>query len=121
MLYKSKLNLSVILLIVGLGLIPTGFFTNGYLRDQVSSDVSVVLTALEEEAISIIEDDYLGLGISTILPELNIEEILEFQNDVVLVRAVPDSLNFLKNATLETLPGLINASKVESKFLFFTL
>ncbi|MFX0137903.1 MAG: hypothetical protein ACFFDN_29950 [Candidatus Hodarchaeota archaeon] len=110
MLYKSKLNLSVILLVLGLGFIPTGFFINGYLEDQVSSEVSVFLSSVKEKVIDDIEANYLGLGISDLLPYIYDDKISEIEQEFVTLRGIPLTLIYLQNATLKALPGIINGS-----------
>jgi len=110
MLYKSKLNLSVILLVLGLGFIPTGFLINGYLEDQVSSEVSIVLSAIKESSVDDIEADYLGLGISYLLPAIYNEKITEIEEVFVTLVGIPATLLYLQNVTLEALPEIINGS-----------
>jgi len=110
MLNKSKLNLSVILLVLGLGFIPTGLFIDGYLTDEVSSNVSVVLGAIEEEAVSEIMESYLGLGIAEVIPAIFDYLIPEIQSEIVYPIGIPKTLLYIKNKTLEVLPKYINAS-----------
>ncbi len=110
MLNKSKLNLSVILLAVGLGLIPTGLFINGYLSDEVSSNVSTVLVAIEEEAVSDIEESYLGLAIPEVLPDLFDDLIPNIQTEIVYPIGIPKTLLYIKDKMLDVLPSFINGS-----------
>ncbi|MFX0022073.1 MAG: hypothetical protein ACFE9S_07080 [Candidatus Hermodarchaeota archaeon] len=111
MLYKSKINLTLILLIVGIGLIPTGFFIKEYLIDDVNAQVAPFLIALEEELNDDIEANYLGLGIYNVLPAIYDEHIEEIENNYARVFGIPSTLIYLKNATLELLPAYINASR----------
>ncbi|MFX1409238.1 MAG: hypothetical protein ACFFA6_02715, partial [Promethearchaeota archaeon] len=67
MLFKSKLYISLIILSLGIGLFPTGFLVNDYIRDQVNENIPSTLFDIQEEAISEIETQYLGLGITEIL------------------------------------------------------
>ncbi|MFX1419495.1 MAG: hypothetical protein ACFE9N_11300 [Promethearchaeota archaeon] len=110
MLYKSKINLSVILIIIGIGLVPTGLFLKGYITDQVNSGVSNFLLDMQGDLINEIEDDYLGLGISSVLPAIHNRKISEIENNYALVYGIPATLLYLQNVTLEGLPKLINAS-----------
>ncbi|UCC19820.1 MAG: hypothetical protein JSV62_00650 [Promethearchaeota archaeon] len=110
MLYKSKINLSVILIIIGIGLVPTGVFLKGYVTDQVSSEVSSFLENMEGDLIEEIEENYLGLGISSVLPAIYPRKFSELQNNYALVYGIPSTLLYLQNVTIEGLPKLINAS-----------
>lgn len=110
MLDKSKLNLSVILLVIGVGLIPTGLFIDGYLTDQVSSDVSTVLLEIKDEAVSEIEELYLGLGIPEVLPELYDKLVDYVEKDLVYPIGIPKALIYIKNKTIEKFPYFINGS-----------
>ena len=49
-----KLRLSFILLIVGIGLIPTAFLAKGYFQDQVPANASETLLVLKNEGISLL-------------------------------------------------------------------
>ena len=111
MLYKSKINLSVILIIIGIGLVPTGLFIKGYFSDQVSSEVSPFLVDMEGELINKIEDDYLGLGISYVLPGIYNTYINKIQNEYALIYGIPSTVLYLQNTTLEKLPKYINATR----------
>ncbi len=114
MLYKSKINLSLILLIIGLGLIPSGLFIKAYLRDTVNAQVSPFLITLEDEVNSDMEANYLGLGIYNVLPAIYDTHIIEIERDFALVYGIPSTLLYLKNVTLELLPEYINASRAAS-------
>ncbi len=114
MLNKSKINLSLILLLVGIGLIPTGLFIKAYLGDGVSSQFPHFLIALEEDVNDDIEANYLGLGIYSVLPAIHDEHITELEQGFVLVYGIPATLRYLKNVTIELLPDYINASRAAS-------
>jgi len=111
MLYKSKINLSLILLIVGLGLIPSGLFINNYFAYKVSEGVSPFLYAIQDEIADEIEEEYLGLGTYDILPFIHDNIIEQIEDDYVLVYGIPSTLIYLRNITLELLPEFINASR----------
>jgi len=111
MLNKSKLNLSVFLLVVGLGLIPSGLLIKGFMYDQVYSEVSPVLVAIEDKMIEEIEDNYLGLGIYKALPDIYDEKIYEIEYGYARIYGIPSTLQYVQNRTLEALPGFINASR----------
>lgn len=111
MLYKSKLYITLILLSIGLGLIPTGILVNGYIRDQVAAKVPDTLLKIQENVVPEIESQYIGLGIPEVLLGIRDQEVPEIADDIVKVEAIPDVLLTLKNRTLEKLPGLINGSE----------
>jgi hypothetical protein len=117
MLYKSKINLSLILLIVGIGLIPTGLFIRAYIGDGVSSQFTPFIIALEEEVNDDIEANYLGLGIYNVLPAIHEEHITELEEGFVLVDGIPLTLLYLRNVTIELLPVYLNASRAAFHFI----
>lgn len=100
MFNKSKINISVILIAIGIGLIPTGFITNGFIRDQVRENTPSTLLHIQEEAISEIEAQYLGLGITELLPEIKNQETRNIKDEIVEVLFTPSTLLFLKNLTM---------------------
>ncbi len=110
MQHKSKLNLSVMILVIGLGILPTGLFIKGYLTDQVSSKVAPFLSVVEEEALIDIEDDYLSLGVSETLEGLS-NGLLPITEEWALIKGIPTTLLYLQNTTLIELPKFINASR----------
>ena len=114
MLYKSKINLSIILLIIGIGLIPSGLFFKAYITDNVYSQVPPFLSDLEDQVNDEIELNYLGLGLARVLPAIYNNHITDIEEDAALVYGTPATLKYLKNATLEHLPGYINASRAAS-------
>lgn len=111
MLNKSKLNISIILLVIGLGFIPTGIFFNGYMKDQVTSEVSNVLTTIEDEVVTKLETEYLGLGITEVLPAIYEDQKEFLEDNYARVYGIPSTLQFIRNQTLEILPTYINSSR----------
>ncbi|MFW9826156.1 MAG: hypothetical protein ACFFEY_00875 [Candidatus Thorarchaeota archaeon] len=111
MKHKSKINLSLILLIIGIGMVPTGIFIKSYLNDQVSSEISPFLENLESQMVNTIEDDYLGLGIYNVLPAIHDDVITSLEEDYALIYGMASTLKYLKNTTIEYLPQFINTSQ----------
>ena len=78
---RSSLIISIILMISGGVLIPTGYFINITFRNQVYDGVPEALLGIQEEALPVLEDQIPGLATPGIL--LGIEEnallIFEFQ------------------------------------------
>ncbi len=115
----SKLRLSFILLIVGIGLIPTAFLAKGYFQDQVPANASETLLILKNEGISYIEEDYKGLGILEILPQI-MEDLIsgkypdltgDIEEDIAKIIPIPEFLRFVKNEVINNFPPIINGSK----------
>jgi len=106
---KSKLIIGIILIVVGGGLIPTGFFVNQMFVDQIAEGVPDALLAVEEEAIPTLEEQLPVLGTPDVL--LGIEEgaltSLEAQLPVL---ATPAVLSALKEEAVTALPLIINGS-----------
>jgi len=130
---KSKLITGIILIVVGGGLIPTGFFVNQIFVDQIAEGVPGALLSLEEEALPSLEE---------LLPPLATPELLSGVEDVALtsleeqltvlgtpdillgledgaltsleeqftVLATPGVLYSLKEGAIAGLPAIINAS-----------
>ena len=82
---KSKLIVGLVLLAVGAGLVPTGFFINQYLVDQVYEGVPEALLKIKDDATESLEEQIPGL-------------------------ATPDVLNDLKEEAIAQLPLIINGS-----------
>ncbi|MFW9970484.1 MAG: hypothetical protein ACFFDF_09810 [Candidatus Odinarchaeota archaeon] len=114
MLYKSKINLTLILLIFGIGIIPTGLFVRAYLYDNVNSQVAPFLYDMKSEVSADIQENYLGLGLYRILPAIYNKHFLEIRAGFALVNGIPPTLLYLQNVTLEHLPEYINASRAAS-------
>ena len=106
-----KLRLSFILLIIGIGLIPSAFLAKGYFRDQVPLNAPEVLLTLKNEGISYIEQEYKGLCISEVLPRMVEEELNDLETDIARVRHIPQFLRFIKNETINGFTPIINGSK----------
>ena len=111
MLNKTKLNLSVVLLMIGIGFIPTGIIANGYFRDQVFYEVSNLFKTIENSVSSELETEYIGLGIAQVLPSLVEQEITNLEEEVIKFREIRRSLLYVKNLMLENLPSIINNSR----------
>ncbi|MFX1323277.1 MAG: hypothetical protein ACFFAQ_16710, partial [Promethearchaeota archaeon] len=82
---KSKLIIGLVLLAVGAGLVPTGFFINQYFVDQVYEGVPEALLTIKDDATESLEAQLPGL-------------------------ATPDVLNGLKEEAITQLPLIINGS-----------
>ncbi len=82
---KSKIIISIILLAVGSGLIPTGFFVNQYIRDEVRDGVPDALLTVREDTLPTLEAQ---------LPVL----------------ATPEILRELRDLAIESFPAIINGS-----------
>ncbi|MFW9946450.1 MAG: hypothetical protein ACFFDX_06425 [Candidatus Odinarchaeota archaeon] len=106
-----KLRLSFILLIVGIGLIPTAFLAKGYFQDQVPANASGTLLKLKNEGISYIEEEYKGLCIPEILPQIMEDEILDLEENEARILPIPEFLRFIKNEVITNFPPIINGSK----------
>ena len=110
-----KLRLSFILLIVGIGLIPTAFLAKGYFQDQVPANASETLLTLKNEGFSYIEQEYKGLSIPEVLPQIKAEEIIDLEEAVTKVRHIPKFLRFIKNETIDGFSAVINGSKAATQ------
>jgi hypothetical protein len=110
MLYKSKLYISVLVLTICIGLIPIGFLVKEYVSDQVPTKIPDALLGIQEKVVPVVESDFLGLGIPETLKGIRTEAIPEIENDVVEVEAIPQTLLFIQNRTLQKLPLIINCS-----------
>ena len=106
---KSKLIIGIILIVVGGGLIPTGFFVNQMFVDQIAEGVPDALLGIEEEALPSLEEQLPPLGTPDVL--LGVEDgaltSLEAQLPVLTTPAV---LAGLKEETVAALLAIINAS-----------
>jgi hypothetical protein len=127
----KKLSASIILLVIGGLLIPSGLVTNEYLRSEVSKGVPDALLGIKNEVVPEIEETVKVLGIPTILlgiqdgalPEIEnmveseaILEILKIVkgevvsgiNDMVKLEAIPEILNGIKSGALPEIEKLLN-------------
>ncbi|MFX1304898.1 MAG: hypothetical protein ACFE9X_16205 [Promethearchaeota archaeon] len=110
MLNKTKFNISVIVLAIGIGLVPTGFFLNGYYRDQVRSYVPETLLNIQETVIPEIESQFLGLGICEDLPIIQDQQTEYIEDEVVKILSIPSTLLYLKNLSMPLFLQRINGS-----------
>jgi len=110
MLKKTKLNIAVILLATGIGLAPTGFFLNGYFRDQVRANVPETLLSIQSDIIPVIENDFFGLGIPEVLDAIREQETQDIEDKVVKVHSIPSVLLYLKNLSMPIFLERINTS-----------
>ena len=110
MLNKSKTNIAVVLIAIGIGLIPTGLIVSEYIRDQVGDNIPNVISHIHEDAVLEIEEQYLGLGIAEILPEIKKQETLDIKDEIVEVRFIPDTLLYLKNLSMPIFKERLNLS-----------
>ncbi|MBA7632921.1 hypothetical protein ES703_40477 [subsurface metagenome] len=110
MLNKTKFNIAVILLATGIGLAPTGFFLNGYFRDQVRANVPETLLSIRDDVIPVIESNFSGLGIPEVLEAIREQETQDIEDDIVKVRSIPSILLYLKNLSMPIFLERINTS-----------
>ncbi len=110
MLNKTKFNISVIVLAIGIGLVPTGFFLNGYFRDQVRSHIPETLLNIQEAIIPEIESQFLGLGISEVLLGIQEQQTEYLEDEVVKILTIPSTLLYLKNLSMPLFLERVNGS-----------
>jgi len=95
---------------VGIGLIPTAFLAKGYFQDQVPANAPETLLILKNEGISYVEEEFKGLGIPEILPQIIEDEIFDLEEDTAKVKPIPEFLRFVKNEVINGFPQVINGS-----------
>ena len=106
---KSKLIIGIILIVVGGGLIPTGFFINQMFIDQISEGVPDALLAVEEEGVPTLEEQLPPLGTPSVL--LGVEdEALTSLEEQLPVLTTPAVLAGLKEEAVAALPLIINGT-----------
>ncbi len=106
---KSKLIIGIILVVVGGGLIPTGFFVNQMFVDQIAEGVPDALLAVEDEALPSLEEQLPVLGTPDVL--LGVEDgALTSLEEQLPVLTTPAVLFALKEEAVGTLPLIINGS-----------
>jgi hypothetical protein len=128
---KSKLITSIILLIVSIGLLPTGFILNHTFVEQIYAGVPDALLGIQEEAVPSLEDQLPGLATPDVLLGVESEAVSTLESqlpglaapDVLLgveaealtqlegqlpYLATPDVLLGLKAEIEATIPALIN-------------
>ncbi|MFX0080241.1 MAG: hypothetical protein ACFE94_00660 [Candidatus Hodarchaeota archaeon] len=110
MLNKTKLNITAILLALGIGLAPTGFFLNGYFRDQVRANVPETLLTIQDAVVPVIESNFMGLGIPEVLEAIREQETQYIEDEIVKVRSIPGVLQYLKNLSMPIFLERINNS-----------
>jgi len=99
---KSKLITGIILLVVGGGLIPTGFFVNQMFVDQIAGGVPDALLAIEEQALPSLEEQLPPLATPDVL--LGVEDAaLTSLEEQLPVLATPDVLLGIEIQALATL------------------
>jgi hypothetical protein len=74
---KSKLIIGIILIVVGGGLIPTGFFVNQMFVDQIAEGVPDALLGIEEEALPSLEEQLPVLATPAVLSGLKDEFVAQ--------------------------------------------
>ena len=110
MLNKSKINIAVVLIAIGIGLIPTGLIVNEFIRDQIGDNIPNTISHINEDAVLEIEEQYLGLGIAEILPEIQKQEIEYLKDEIVELRFIPSTLLYLKNLSMPLFKERLNLS-----------
>jgi hypothetical protein len=106
---KSKLIIGIILLAVGGILVPTGYFVNNYLREQVSEGVPEALLKIQADAVPGLEEQIPGLATDDVLLSIEAQALVELQNELPYL-ATPDVLLGLKAEIEDKIPGLINCT-----------
>lgn len=127
----KKLTASILLLVIGGLLIPSGFVTNDYLRSEVAKGVPDALLAIKDQVEPEIEETVKINGVPIVLlgikegalPEfednVEFEAILEILktvkgevilgiNDMVNLEAIPEVLNGIKSGALPEIEKLLN-------------
>lgn len=106
---KSKLIISIILLFVGVGAIPTGFYVNQYLVDQVYEAVPEALLGIQEEALPSIEEQLPGLATPDVLLGIEEKALITLESQLPVL-TTPDVLLGLKAEIEDKIPALINCT-----------
>ena len=88
---KSKLIMGIILIVVGGGLIPTGFFVNQMFIDQIAEGVPDALLAVEEEALPSLEEQLPPLGTPDVLSGVEDAALTSLEEQLPVLGA-PDVL-----------------------------
>lgn len=106
---KSKIIIGIVLIVVGGGLVPTGFFVNQMFVDQIADGVPDALLAIEAEALPSLEDQLPPLGTPNVL--LGVEDAaLTSLESQLPVLTTPVVLDGLKEEAVAALPAIINGS-----------
>ncbi len=106
----KKLTASIILLVIGGLLIPSGFVINDYLRSEVSKGVPTALLGIREEVIPEIEDNIKTQAIPDVLLGIQDAAVPEIE-DMVKVQAIPTVLLGIKG---EAVPEIEDMVKVQA-------
>ncbi len=106
---KSKLIIGIILIVVGGGLIPTGFFVNQMLVDQIAEGVPDALLAIEEEALPSLEEQLPPLGTPSVLLGVEAEALISLETQLPVL-TTPAVLDGLKEEAVDALPAIINGT-----------
>ena len=106
---KSKLIIGIILIVVGGGLIPTGFFVNQMFVDQIAEGVPDALLAVEEEALPSLEEQLPPLGTPDVLLGIEAEALITLEAQLPVL-TTPAVLDGLKEEAIAALPLIINGT-----------
>ena len=106
---KSKLIIGIILIVVGGGLIPTGFFVNQMFIDQIAEGVPDALLAVEEEALPSLEEQLPVLGTPDVLLGIEAQALITLEAQLPVL-TTPAVLDGLKDEAVDQLPLIINGS-----------
>ena len=106
---KSKLIIGIILIVVGGGLIPTGFFVNQMFVDQIAEGVPDALLAVEEEALPSLEEQLPPLGTPDVLLGIEAEALITLEAQLPVL-TTPAVLDGLKEEAVAALPLIINGT-----------
>lgn len=106
---KSKLIIGIILLVVGGGLVPTGFVLNQMFVNQIAEGVPDALLAIEEEALPSLEEQLPPLGTPDVLLGIEAEALVTLQTQLPVL-TTPAILDGLKDEAVDQLPAIINGS-----------
>ncbi|MFX1408980.1 MAG: hypothetical protein ACFFA6_01400 [Promethearchaeota archaeon] len=106
---KSKLIIAIVLLAAGAGLVPTGFFLNQYLIDEVYEGVPEALLKIQDDAVPSLEEQIPGLATPDVLLGIEAEALIQLQGQLPSL-ATPQVLDELKDEAIAQLPLIINGS-----------
>lgn len=115
---RLTLRISVILLAIGIGLVPTAYLTSGYMRDQVNAEIPRTFLIIRHGFANYLELHFIGLGIPEVLTKLRspITRIHSMEDETIydflfLLNTIPHFLQMLKSNMVGKLPAMINASR----------
>ena len=106
---KSKLIIGIILLAVGGGLVPTGYFVNNYLIEQVYEGVPTALLKIQDDALPSLEEQIPVLATPDVLLGIEDQALNELESQLPGL-ATPQVLAGLKDEAVSQLPAIINGS-----------